>query len=134
SITYGEGPDGGLGGTPSASAPALPDATGPATGEPASPAAGDGETVVRYELTVSGRNNIGNVNYTDKDDERISRDGIPLPWSLQFTPVNPDFRPGFYVARTGGGDGGEIRCRTYVGGKMIKEETKRGRGYVAVFC
>ena len=111
--------------------PSLPAGATPSL--PASPSPGPAGTVVRYEVTASGRGNTGSVQYTDVDGDIIYKRGIPFPWRLEFTVVGRDPNPVIIAQRLSGGDGGPVMCRITVDGKVIAEVTQRGR-YASPQC
>jgi actin-like ATPase involved in cell morphogenesis len=112
-----------------------PRSTPPRTGRSASPSASPsaGGVHVIYEVTASGSNNIGDVTYTDEDNQIIRKHGIPLPWRIEFTSTQQHPSLILEGQRKGGGDNGPVNCRVTANGKVLAETTATGQ-YAAVSC
>lgn len=88
--------------------------------------------LVVYEVTSSGAEDIGSVQYTDQDGDIISRNGVRLPWRVTFRVTGPQHAFVVISQRKKGGTG-PVTCSITVGGKVLSTTTQSGR-YAAPQC
>jgi hypothetical protein len=110
-----------------------PLSAGPSPGAPVSAAPSGPGIRVSYEVTASGRGNVGSVDYLDQDGQEIRKSGVPLPWRLEFTSTREAPVLVLLTQRKSGGDTGPVSCRITANGKVISETTATGR-YAAPEC